>query len=439
MSATIEPVHVIQLFKASQMDRRLLWGWNVSHENATVTETPEPAAASDPLAFRAPMHLLYVVLLVLSTAGNSMVIFISLRLRSTFMILILNLAVCDLLTPLLSVPFDIAQTESGERWLFGVALCKLLWPLQTLFCTSSSSTLVVICYDRYHALTRPFDGPTRLRTALLWIAVIHLASFILVAPYVAVLNFNGQYCEEHWPQPVNAYRKSYTMLLFLVQYAMPLIIMSVLYPVALRKLRASSDNVFTEIRQTLPGKGDADGSHTRAILLHRRKQHLRVTKMFILVVVVFAIGMFPNQVYWMWYDYGSRDGHSSVNLVHVQVICRLFTYSNSVLNPVIYCFRSREFRAGFRRIGATLCGSSRRQHTHADYYLSSPTLPNADSSRKANGAALDTSRHGLLHQQENCSLIDNATKAKLPDFVSAFNGDKQALLEHFNNLKESDV
>ena len=81
----------------------------------------------------------------------------------------------------------------------------------------------------------------------------------------------------------------------------------------------------------------------------RKEQNIRLAKMFVIVVVVFAISMFPNQVLWFWYDFG--NGGESTYFHYISVVCRLCTYANSVLNPFIYALKSREFRSGFAKIG----------------------------------------------------------------------------------------
>lgn len=85
-------------------------------------------------------------------------------------------------------------------------------------------------------------------------------------------------------------------------------------------------------------------SELSAMNLRRKKkeQNIQVTKMFIVAVIVFSLSMFPNQVLWLWVDFG--NGKDSDYFAIISAICWLFTHSNSVLNPIIYGFYSREFR-----------------------------------------------------------------------------------------------
>ena len=76
--------------------------------------------------------------------------------------------------------------------------------------------------------------------------------------------------------------------------------------------------------------------------------------MFIVVVVVFAIFMFPNQVVWLWADFGG--GINSPDFTKLSIICWLFTYTNCVVNPVIFGVFSKDFRKGFKRIFKSIIG-----------------------------------------------------------------------------------
>jgi len=115
----------------------------------------------------------------------------------------------------------------------------------------------------------------------------------------------------------------------------------------------------------------------------RKEQNIRLAKMFVFVVVVFAISMFPNQILWLWVDFG--DGAENKFFHYISVVCRLFTYANSVLNPFIYALKSREFRAGFARIG--------RQSMQPLRKISSESRKIA---RKVSRSVWNNNQHGII-------------------------------------------
>lgn len=158
------------------------------------------------MEFRVFKIALYVAIFTFSCVGNSLVaiVIIGARgMRTTPNLLILNLALCDLLTPALSIPFDLALEELNQEWPFGRVMCKLLWPFQTALSTSSSLTLAVISLDRFKALAKPLsERPSSIRVVKTVVA-IHVFSIILCTPYFIALQYNSspRSCAETWTKP----------------------------------------------------------------------------------------------------------------------------------------------------------------------------------------------------------------------------------------------
>ena len=91
------------------------------------------------------------IILLGSSFGNSLVIYIiasNVRMRTPSNILILNLAVCDFVTPVVSLPFDFVLQEYNYVWTFGTATCKILWPLTSMTSTSAALALAAISFSR---------------------------------------------------------------------------------------------------------------------------------------------------------------------------------------------------------------------------------------------------------------------------------------------------
>ena len=315
------------------------------------------------LAFRVTKIMVYVSIFIASIVGNSVVIAIICRSRSmrkaAGSILIFNLALCDILTPLLSIPFDMPVEENDDKWLYGAAACKLLSPAATLTTTSSSLILAAIALERYRGVMHPFKS--RLTpTVVKWtIGGIHTFSLVMVVPYVLVSYIaDDDKCGEKWPETDGPpLRQVYTMTLFAVQYVIPLLFMACMYIWTCKSLFKSTQKV-----RTLSMGSDAAASGTREASNRnsnhspasparecfniRREQNIRITKMFIVVVIIFAVCMLPNQVVWLWIDFGTGEAPSQV----ARIICRFFTYTNSCLNPIIFCRFSQQFRRGFRSV-----------------------------------------------------------------------------------------
>ncbi|XP_078342322.1 galanin receptor type 1-like [Oculina patagonica] len=356
--------------------------------------------------FQIPKYVLYGVILTLSILGNAAVVYVIFqsrrRIRKTsYVLLVLNLAICDAITPTISIPFDWVFEEHDFRWTLGVVLCKLLWPLQTMFSTSSSFTLAMICYDRYRAVVHPFKARRVTKTHIKHcIFAIHFTSCLFMIPYAIVLNLNEDDCDEHWPSPISSYRKAYTLVLFLIQYGIPLTIMVSLHSLALKTLFGQS----RDLRQGSTRSNASQASLQFKISARKKVQNVHVTKMFVVIVMVFALSMFPNQVLWLWVDFG--NGGENEYFAIISAVCRLFTYSNSVLNPIIYGFYSREFRSGKTKLkNTTSAGGNPGIHTSGYNYAANRAVNGADKAGRSKGSGKDLLNHCLPAGTKNESEI----------------------------------
>lgn len=326
--------------------------------NTSTTQEGTTSASVEEMEFRIVKISLYVLILALSCAGNSLVAIVIIGakdMRTPANFLILHLALCDFITPALSIPFDLALEERDYVWQFGKTMCKLLWPLETAFSISSSVTLAVISLERFRTLSKPFVRRLTSYHVLMAVLSIQAISIGICVPYFLVLNYTDEpkrSCDEIWPNV--DYRKGYTVALFLFGYAFPLMTMSVAYLLIYRNLRLNLLRLTSvdERRHGSYSKASQLSNMSKDSMEHRRKeQNIHLAKMFIIVVVVFAISMFPNQVIWFWNDF--ENGGKSDYFNYVSAVGRICTYANSVLNPFIYALKSKEFRSGFARIGHT--------------------------------------------------------------------------------------
>ena len=154
------------------------------------------------------------------------------------------------------------------------------------------------------------------------------------------------------------YRQLYIVALFVVQYILPLVFMAVMYVISACTLHRSTDKVQSmamEIKEKSNGERGSTVSclSMRESFLIRKEHNMKVAKMFMVIVAVFGICMFPNRVVWLWADYGS--GLDNRHFSRIAIICRLFTYTNSCINPFIYGIYHKDFWEGFRSIIGFVC------------------------------------------------------------------------------------
>ena len=227
---------------------------------------------------------------------------------------------------------------------------------------------------RFRLLMHPFTPRLTKRQIKVLISGIHMLSAVVVVPYIIFLKLEDHNCVEIWPNFTS--RQVYTVVLFLVQYALPLSFMTTVYTLALTKLYKVTSNT-TKMRMRSREKLRQDGASnnnaergrgvvrklsSRVAYSMRRgfevESNVRVTKLFIAIVAIFAVCMLPNQVLWLWSDFGGGNKHQDLNTI--KIICWLFTYTNCVCNPVIFMIFCKEFRAELAKIAKKLCPNGPR-------------------------------------------------------------------------------
>ena len=303
-----------------------------------------------------------VILLILNTMGNFLVIQAIVkthRLRTASNFLVANLAVCDLLSPLLNIPVDISVELSSRAWHYGPVVCRIIWPFATMMTISSAFTLVAISIDRSRALRHPFVAKLTIGQSIGVVLLVHIISLLLVLPYsIASVIIDGQ-CNEDWSVSIFTSRQ-YTLIIFHVEYLIPLIILAIVYGRAACYLRRCTLSLVklqecTESSQeqseprTLRRRRHALKSPNRQYSLSiRREQNTRVMKMFAVVVTVFALLTLPNNVRWLVDDFSNNTQYPHKDLI--SFLCTLCTYLNCFANPIIYGTFSNDYKVSFLRV-----------------------------------------------------------------------------------------
>lgn len=271
--------------------------------------------------------LFYSIIIVVGSVGNALICLaiLSRKKRKTSEYFILNLAITDLSTSIVSIPLDIIERLAGY-WPFGSFLCKLVYPLQTILMAVSVATLLAMSLERHRAIMHPLKPRMKGKKPIVMIFAIWVGSALLVSPYIYVLGFDGFSCIEDWPGV--GYVKAYTMSVFIVLYVCPLCGITVAYVRIGRKL-------YRDIKNMKVVMADSEGGLTgRQMLKTRAHRNVRIVKIFVTAVAAFAVCMLPNHVMWLWNDYG--NGHSSTYFTDLLVFTNILVYANSCINPFIF-------------------------------------------------------------------------------------------------------
>lgn len=292
-------------------------------------------AASDPEAsfdVSIVQLMCFPLIIAFGLIGNTLIC-VAVRRRSRLRIIdcfILNLAATDLATCLISIPFDFVEVLLGN-WPFGSFLCKVVYPLQTILISVSVYTLLCMSLERRRAIIRPFKPKVKVYRVFVVIFLLWIFSVFLVAPYIVILDVgyvnNTSLCKEHWLQDVHA--KAFTLSLFVVIFLLPLFAITANYVTISSKL-------WKDIQRIRKAIGEVPSQGKKHLIKARAQRNMRIVKIFVLAVVVFALCMVPYHIMWIWHDYGSGSNYKHFHTI--LVFCNIVTYSNSAINPFIFVF-----------------------------------------------------------------------------------------------------
>nr|ANO39116.1 GCR304 [Schmidtea mediterranea] len=298
--------------------------------------------------------ILFGLIMVVGFVGNLLVIVViiaNIQMRNTTNILIISLAVADLLFIIFCVPFTAVMYVTGG-WPLGRVLCQIYQYMTYITAYCSVYTLVLMSIDRYLAVVHPIRSMTLRNSRNTIIAVGTVWSLFLVSNLPLLINSDiiegprdeitdclVDYCTYKpfmkWNSTKKRYEddkvfgKIYYTLFFVMFYLWPVIIISVLYGFLIYRLLCGRSSKI---------------SHSNDAMVTKK----RVTKMVIVVIVIFTLCWAPIQTIFIIQLYGKDPGGNLFRTIHV--ISNCLAYSNSMVNPFLYAFLSENFRRAFANL-----------------------------------------------------------------------------------------
>ena len=137
----------------------------IENLNITVNGIQPQNCYSDLRAAKIGKTFVCCLFLLVSLAGNTLIAIIIYKtktMRTTTNYFILNMAMSDLLLPILVFPSFVIEIYDGF-WFFsgeqGQAFCKVMLFIQYVSCLASIENLVLIAVDRFGAVVFPLRRP----------------------------------------------------------------------------------------------------------------------------------------------------------------------------------------------------------------------------------------------------------------------------------------
>lgn len=294
----------------------------------STTEPPPTESATVKEGLRVFKLVMYITIFIVSVLLNSFMLLAlwrkfrrHRRTAKSFIILMQNLGVSGLVLVVASIPFD-AVSQDADSWPFGAGGCKILYPLQTVALQAMVFTYVALAYHRWYGVTRDLFGQMKFILALVLTFVIWISSIIIVVPYVLSLDYNyiNKTCDELWS--TDGSRQGYTISLFLLDYALPLIALLVMYVMVWGRMQS--------YRVVDPERAA------------RRERHCRIIRMMVAYVLSFAVFLLPHQIMWLILDFA--NGEKKLYFRDVLNIVYIFTYAITIINPILFFIYNPEFK-----------------------------------------------------------------------------------------------
>lgn len=316
-------------------------------EGAHLNNSTQPLLVFDevcPLSMGGTTFLImaYSTMLAVGLVGNSCLVLVILRqkeMHNVTNVFIANLSCSDILICVICLPTTIIYTLM-DRWILGVALCKLTSFVQCLSITVSVYTLVLITLERHQLIIHPTGWKPVLGHSYLAVTVTWIMGCFTSVPFfyfttVEDLTFHNLsfptnpsdahlVCMEKWES--NGNRLAYTTSILVFQYCLPLTLISACYLRIFLRLNHRKDII----------------ERTRDARQRNAKHSKRINAMLASIVALFALCWLPLNVFNTIFDWN----HEVLPWCHDVVfsVCHLTAMASTCVNPIIYGFLNNNFQ-----------------------------------------------------------------------------------------------
>lgn len=356
-----------------------------------------------PLYLKILASIFYIISMILGIGGNTIVLLIFIyyqRVKSVTNFFIINLAISDLIFALLCIPTTYVTAYLIEYWPFSSFLCVFFNYMQTVSVTLTVYTLLWITIDKFWALVKPLKLRFGLRVCKNVIVFSWLFSLFISLPIimstkltnVVVENATGfnesiiihPHCSEQWPESLAGLSHIYNVFLLLIQYFIPLIILSFCYikiGLVLRKSKAPGESI-----------------QNRDAKMSRSKK--RMLKMCFMMVLTFMIFWAPLHFLNVYRFYDENIAYSKY-FGDLFFVCHLLAVSRSFVNPFIYAWINTKFRHGLKYFLCCWCLSEKKYLSNLAYQNSELMRMNSFRKNKKDSVNSVSRRRHCSHNYRN--------------------------------------
>ncbi|ETN80314.1 7 transmembrane receptor [Necator americanus] len=336
---------------------------------------------------KALLAIVVTVMIIVTIIGNALVclaVVLVRKLKQPANFLIVSLAIADFFVGMLVMPLALVDLLFPE-WPLGRSVCKLWTTADLTLCTASIVSLCAISVDRYLVITRPLRYSAMRTTArmLVYIAIVWVvAAVVSLSSHIIANLLDSQGADDRICQVIQHF--AYQIYATIISFYGPTLIMLILYVKIWRAAKqiARKDHdqsthahvdvnkncndhmdLISEVQNPLKMvKSDHRGYlHRPSALFHAVRMPLirqndrsecKARKTLGVIMSVFIICWLP------FFSLALLKSCLSLAVPSwLDVLALWLGYSNSTLNPAIYCKYNKDFRVPFREMLACRCAT----------------------------------------------------------------------------------
>lgn len=287
-------------------------------------------------AFSSTIAAILIVAALVAILGNAMVLTVIVRhrgMRTRTNLFLVNLAIADLLVGILLMPFSIT-TMISDGWIFGDGImCQFNGWMNSFCLITSIHTLMYIGIHKYFSIVHPLSKAFQLRTIIFLMSMAWIWAGICSTMNVWGLEIEYKpgtsQCGPKYPSNAKAY---------IIHVILQLTVMIVPFFIL----------VFCYTRMFIEIKKHSARLRTNSTV---EEEYILATQKKVAVTLFIVLAFF----FLMALPYVSYATYTTVNSHKVfpgflNPVAYMFLYLNSMVNPIIYAFRSPAFREGYKEI-----------------------------------------------------------------------------------------
>ncbi|XP_063813180.1 type-1 angiotensin II receptor B-like [Pseudophryne corroboree] len=276
--------------------------------------------------------ILYMIIFIVGIIGNTVVVVgltCCLQAKSVANIYIVNLAIADL-SFLATLPLWAVDMSGKYKWIFGSTMCKFCGTMSSVNMYASIFLLTCLSIDRYFGIVCPMESlknrtitKAKMITLIIWVSACAMSTptmYFRQAYYSN--NFHHTVCTMKYPTNSMFWPIFVESMKYVVGFVVPFCIQGICYWLIYKIILASN-----RVKKT---------------------KSENILKVVVSMVLAFLICWLPFHIFNLLKLLARFQIIQNCAVIHTINVVIPFTvciaFSNSCVNPILYCFASKRFR-----------------------------------------------------------------------------------------------